>query len=83
MGRCDRQNILRPYLKIWDWDLIFGRAVKAISSPGVEFLTFRRPWHMFTLEKAEIIYANIQANLTNLFADEKYSHSNAPIASVK
>ena len=35
---------------------------------------------MFTLEKAEIIYANIQANLTNLFADEKYSHSNAPIA---
>ena len=30
-----RQNMLRPYLKIWDWDLIFGRAVKAISSPGV------------------------------------------------
>ena len=29
------KNMLRPYLKIWDWDLIFGRAVKAISSPGV------------------------------------------------
>ena len=27
--------MLRPYLKIWDWDLIFGRAVKALSSPGV------------------------------------------------
>jgi hypothetical protein len=27
--------MLRPYLKIWDWDLIFGRAVKAISSLGV------------------------------------------------
>ena len=27
--------MLRPYLKIWDWDLIFGRAVKAISSPDV------------------------------------------------
>ena len=27
--------MLRPYLKIWDWDLIFDRAVKAISSPGV------------------------------------------------
>ena len=26
---------LRPYLKIWEWELIFGRAVKAISSPGV------------------------------------------------
>ena len=24
-----------PYLKIWDWELIFSRAVKAISSPGV------------------------------------------------
>ena len=21
--------MLRPYLNIWDWDLIFGRAVKA------------------------------------------------------
>ena len=27
--------MLRPYLKIWDWDCIFGRAVKAISSLGV------------------------------------------------
>ena len=26
-------------LKIWEWELIFGRAVKAISSPGV-----RSPW---------------------------------------
>ena len=23
-------NMLWPYLKIWDWDLIFGHAVKAI-----------------------------------------------------
>ena len=35
LGRCGRQNMLRPYLKIWEWELIFGRAVKAISSPGV------------------------------------------------
>ena len=34
LGRCGRQNMLRPYLKIWDWELIFGRAVKAISSAG-------------------------------------------------
>ena len=27
--------MLRPYLKIWEWELIFGRAVKTISSPGV------------------------------------------------
>jgi hypothetical protein len=31
--------MLRPYLKIWDWDLIFDHAVKAISSLGV-----RSPW---------------------------------------
>ena len=27
------------YLKIWEWEWIFGRAVKAISSPDV-----RSPW---------------------------------------
>ena len=27
-----RQNMLRPHLKIWDWDWIFGRAVKAIQN---------------------------------------------------
>ena len=32
------KNMLLPYLKVWEWELIFGRAVKAISSPGV-----RRP----------------------------------------
>ena len=35
LGWCGRQNMLWPYLNIWEWDLIFGRAVKAISSPGV------------------------------------------------
>ena len=35
LGRYGRQNMLQLYLKIWDWDLIFVRAVKAISSPGV------------------------------------------------
>ena len=35
LGWCGRQNMLWPYLKIWDWDSIFGRAVKAISPLGV------------------------------------------------
>ena len=35
LGRCGRQKMLRPYLKIWNWDLIFGRAVKTISSKDV------------------------------------------------
>ena len=33
--RCGRQNMLRPYLNIWEWEWIFGRAVKAISSLGI------------------------------------------------
>ena len=32
-------SMLRPYLKIWDWDWVFGHAVKTISSLGV-----RSPW---------------------------------------
>ena len=40
LGRFGRQNMLRPYLKIWEWEWIFGRAVKAISSLGV-----RSPWY--------------------------------------
>ena len=35
LGRCGRQNMLRPYLKIWEWEWIFGRAVKTLSSLGV------------------------------------------------
>ena len=35
VGRCGRQNMLRPYLKMWEWEWIFGRAVKAISSQVV------------------------------------------------
>ena len=27
LGRCGRQNILWPYLKIWEWKWIFGRVV--------------------------------------------------------
>ena len=35
LGRCGRQNMLRPCLKIWYWDWIFGHAVKTISPLGV------------------------------------------------
>ena len=35
LGQSGRQNMLWPYLKILDWELIFGHAVKAISSPSV------------------------------------------------
>jgi len=42
--------MLRPYLKIWDWDWIFGRAVKAISSLGI-----RSPWSDPSLYFKQII----------------------------
>ena len=35
LGQCGRQNMLRPYLKILEWEWIFGRAVKDISSLGI------------------------------------------------
>ena len=35
LGRCGRQNMLWPYLNIWDWEWIFGRTVKVISSLGL------------------------------------------------
>ena len=39
LGRCGKWSMLQPNLKIWDWELIFGHAMKAISSTGV-----RSPW---------------------------------------
>ena len=52
LGRSGRQNMLPPYLKIWDWDWIFGRVVKPISSLGV-----RSPW--------KFIITNEKINLHN------------------
>ena len=60
LGRCGRQNMLRPYLKIWEWEWIFGRAVKTISSSGV-----RSPCH------SELIY-----NYTSVTFRYTKAHSN-------
>ena len=46
LGRCGRQNMLRPYLKIWEWEWISGPAVKAICSPVV-----RSPWTISLLKQ--------------------------------
>ena len=35
LGQCGRKNMLWPYLKICEWELIFGHAVKLISSPVI------------------------------------------------
>ena len=35
LGWCGRQNMLRPYLNIWEWEWIFGRAVKASVVRGL------------------------------------------------
>ena len=50
LGRCGRQNMLRPYLKIWDWEWIFGPAVLAISSLGIRsLLLLLTPYFLFCL----------------------------------
>ena len=41
LGQYGRQNMLRPNLKIWEWEWIFGRTVKAISSLCVRSLCIR------------------------------------------
>ena len=43
--------MLPPYLKIWDWDWIFGRAVKAIFSLGVH-----SPWLGCTISTRHFRY---------------------------
>ena len=40
LSRCGGQNMLWLYLKIWEWEWIFGRAVKAIFT-----LDVRSPWY--------------------------------------
>ena len=55
LGRFDKQNILRPYLKMWNWELIFGRAVKSISSPDV-----RSPWS-YTMQCSLPMFSNYLA----------------------
>ena len=55
LGRCGRQNIVLPYLKIWDWNWIFGRAVKTISSMGV-----RSPWDSLIFECVNVMLQNGQ-----------------------
>ena len=56
--------MLRPYLKIWDWDWIFGRAVKAISSLGV-----RSPCYICT--RAALLYRVQKKYMTSHVSLEK------------
>ena len=50
--------MLWPYLKIWDWDLIFGNAVRAISSPGV-----RSPWIVGNSGYASAVLVRVVQNI--------------------
>ena len=50
LGWCGRRNMLWPYLLIWDWDLIFGLAVRMISSQGIRCPWLKTILNYFTLE---------------------------------
>ena len=58
LGRCGRQNMLRPYLEICDWDWILGCALKALSSLGV-----RSPW-IYRFTTANQLLALFAARMT-------------------
>ena len=67
LGRCGRQNMLPPYLKIWDW--IFGRAVKAVSP-----LDVRRPWFSSSsIPQNSWSFWIGSKNYTGLFLSENYN----------
>ena len=57
LGWYGRQNMLWLYLKICEWEWIFGRAVKAISSLGV-----RSPWSKTSYQSLVFLLIN---NLSN------------------
>ena len=72
LGRYGKQNMLRPYLKIWEWEWIFGRAVKTIASLGV-----RKVWKGVTMTKLTVkLYsaAHDPVRLCDLFCRPKYDY---------
>ena len=72
LGRCSRQNMLQPYLKIWDLELIFGCVVKAISSLGVH-----GPWfgqymaNFYFSESSEIFWISLAGQLFKFIKERK------------
>ena len=67
LGRCGRQNMLPPYLKIWEWEWIFGRAVKAISSLGVRSLC-SGTWSFYFISRpsTQNIYVGYDGSSSNV-----------------
>ena len=54
--------MLRPYLKIWEWELIFGCAVKLISSPCVNSPWFLRSTDIiFNPQKTTYIFSKTKS----------------------
>jgi hypothetical protein len=80
--------MLWPYLKIWDWDLIFGRAVKAISSLGVRspcYDPYMKNLNRFALSKShlhvhlQILILQAKFNIKSKLRRKYLSHYTNPI----
>ena len=73
--------MLRPYLKVWDWDLIFGCAVKVISSPGVRSpcifpsirMGKRKAPHNIAIHVPNLHFGQMNSRIASLFLDNKTS----------
>ena len=74
LGRCGRQNMLRPYLKIWEWEWIFGPAVKAFSSLGV-----RSPWLILINPSPSNVKSEKMINWSRLWTSWKDYNSDEDI----
>ena len=59
LGRCGKQNMLWPYLKIWEWEWIFGHVVKAISSLDV---------HSYLASKSNLGFSSTASALSSWFS---------------
>ena len=72
LGRCGRQNMLWSYLKIWE--LIFGCAVKAISSLGVRSPCYRISFITFPVSHlhAYLLHNFLEINLIILWKSNKF-----------
>ena len=62
------------YLKIWEWDWIFGRAVKTISSPGVcsPWLLLFNSYQDYLVNISELWKVHtVDSNLSSFFLNAK------------
>ena len=65
-GRYGRQNMLRLYLKLWDWDLIFGRTLQWRQFPHLASVVHGNTLIGSSHQIVKIVYLALIAQLLTL-----------------